>query len=280
MLVGLATQEVGASLAVMVFPQAGPIGMVALRMCFSAVVLWILVRPRLRGRHPRSWLVVAGYGTVLAAMNVCFYLALERLPLGTTVTLEMLGPLTLSVILGRRWMSLLWAAIALAGVIFLAGNPSTQLDPLGVTFALAAAVFWAGHILLTRGAGQHFSGFDGLTLGMTIGGLLVAPLALATTGVALFSPKILVIGLAIALLSSTIPYACEMRALRILSPGVFAVLLAQAPAIAAVAGWLILGQQLGAMSYVGIILVVVAGVGATRLDRRAEASGSDTSLPE
>lgn len=263
-LLALAFQEVGASLAVMVFPAAGPIGMAALRLCLSALVLWALVRPRTRGLPRSSWVAVTAYGLVLAAMNVFFYLSLEHLPLGTAVTLEILGPLTLSVILGRSRLSALWALIALGGVLLLGGNPQAGPDPLGVVFALTAGGLWAGYIMLTRRTGEHFVGLAGLTLGMSIGGLAVAPLALVTAGAALFAPTVLLAGLAIALLSSTIPYALEMRALRRMSPGSFAILLALAPAVAALAGLALLGQHLGVWGYLGIGLIVLAGIGATR----------------
>lgn len=263
-LLGLGCQQIGAALAVLVFPAAGPVGMVALRLLLSAGMLWALVRPQLRGLSARSWGVAAAYGLVLAGMNVAFYLALARLPLGTTVTLEILGPLALSVIAGRRWLSALWAVTALVGVAMIGWDPTTDLDPIGVSFALLAAALWAAYILLTKRTGEEFTGLIGLTLGMTIGGLAVAPAAVVVTGSALFSPTILVIGLGVALLSSTVPYALEMLALRRLPAGTFAILLALAPAIAAAAGFLLLGQQLSGYALVGMGLVVAAAMGSVR----------------
>jgi inner membrane transporter RhtA len=262
-LMELAFQEVGASLAVTVFPSAGPVGMVALRMCFSAAVLWIIIHPNLRGRSAKDWGTAAAYGLALAAMNSCFYMALERLPLGATVTLEMLGPLTLSVVLGRRWVNALWAIIALGGVLLLAGDVHVPADPLGIGFALIAACLWAGCILLTRTAGRRFQGLDGLTLGMTIGGLGMLPLAAFNTGAVLLNPHILITGFAIAILSSAIPYAVEMIVLRRLAPEIFSVLLSLAPAVAALTGWIMLGQRLTLLACAGIALVIVAAMGAT-----------------
>lgn len=262
-LLALVFQEAGAAIAVLAFPAAGPIGMVALRLTFSALILWPFVRPRLRGVTRQAWATVVTYGLVLAAMNVFFYLALSRLYLGTAVTLELMGPIALSVLVARRWVSALWAAIAIVGVILLGGG-GADLDPLGVVFALAAATLWAVYILVTKRTGDHFPGLSGLTIGMSIGAAAVLPVAILTTGPALFSPDVLALGLGIALLSSTIPYALEMLALRRLAPGVFAILLALAPAVAAITGQLMLGQSLGVGSWVGIVLVVVASVGATR----------------
>ncbi|WP_261624624.1 EamA family transporter [Nesterenkonia marinintestina] len=261
--------QIGSAVAAMVFTMAGPVGTVALRLGLSALVLWLVVRPGLRGVSRLSWAAAAGYGLVLAAMNVLFYLAIDRIPLGTAVTLELLGPLTLSVITGRRWLSLLWAVVAGAGVVLLSWNPSESLDPLGVVFALGAGVMWACYILLTRAAGRHFAGLAGMTLGMSIGALAVVPFAVATTGAVFLRPEVLLAGLGVALLSSTIPYALEMRALRSVPPSMFAVLLALSPAVAALSGLVLLGQDLGVVGYLGIVCVVVAGVGATRTKPRA-----------
>lgn len=263
-LFGLGFQQIGAALAVLVFPVAGPVGMVALRLLLSAGVLWAIIRPRVRGLSAQSWRTAAAYGLVLAGMNVAFYLALARLPLGTTVTLEILGPLTLSVIAGRRWLSVLWAATAFSGVAMIGWDPVTDLDPVGVGFALLAAALWAAYILLTKRTGEQFSGLVGLTIGMTVGGIAVAPAAVVITGPALFDPTILLVGLGVALLSSTLPYAMEMLALRRLSAGTFAILLALAPAMAAVAGFLLLGQQLSIYALMGMALVVTAAMGSVR----------------
>lgn len=270
-IVALLCQEVGASLAVLVFPVAGPVGMVAIRLWFSAIVLWIIVRPKLRGLSRAAWRTVLGYGVVLTAMNLTFYLSLDRLPLGTAVTLEVLGPLVLSVIMGRRWLSLLWALVAFGGVVLLGWQPGAEpLDPLGVAFALAAAVMWATYIVFTKRTTEHFAGMTGFTLGMSVGAIVVTPLAVMTTGAALFEPNILLIGCAIALLSSAIPYGLEMRALRVLPASTFSVLLALAPAIAALTGAIILQQHLTLAAYLGIMLVTAAGIGAV-LARRPSA---------
>ena len=267
-ILALLCQEVGASFAVLVFPVAGPVGMVAIRLWFSAIVLWILVRPKIRGLSRAAWRTVLGYGLVLTAMNLTFYLSLERLPLGTAVTIEVLGPLALSVITGRRWLSLLWALIAFGGVMLLSWQPNAEpLDPIGVGFALAAAVMWASYILMTKRTTEHFSGMTGFTLGMTVGAIVVTPLAAATTGASLFEPNVLLIGFAIALLSSAIPYGLEMRALRVLPASTFSVLLALAPAIAALTGAIVLQQHLTLAAYLGIALVTLAGIGAVRTRR-------------
>lgn len=263
-LTGLVLQEVGASFAVTLLPSVGPLGIVAYRLVFAAAVLWLLVRPRLRGHARASWGIAAAYGLVLGGMNVAFYFALERLPLGVTVTFEVLGPLVLSVIAGRTWLSALWAVAAFAGVALIGGDPGSDLDPWGIAIALLAAVLWAGYILMTKRTGERFEGLTGATLGMAIAGLVILPIAITTTGPVLFQAPHLLVGLGVAILSSAAPYGLEMIALRRLRASTFGVLLALAPAIAALAGLVILGQQLSVLAWAGIALVVIAGIGAVR----------------
>lgn len=260
----------------MLFPQVGPIGMVTLRLVFAALILLAVARPALRG-HPRSaWGSAVGFGLVLAAMNVCFYLALDRIPLGPAVTLEILGPLALSVIAGRRWTSALWAGVALVGVLLLGGvllhsGPTAALDPIGVVLALAAGALWIGYILLSARTGTEFPGLNGLAIAAAIGALVTIPLAATTAGTALFDPVILLLGLGVAALSSAVPYALEFVALRRLSAATFSILLASAPAIAAIAGLLVLGQELTTPQWLGIACVVGAGIGAVLSARRGRA---------
>jgi inner membrane transporter RhtA len=268
--VGLACQEVGASLAVLLFPEVGPLGMVMLRLVFSAIVLMLIARPRLRGHSARGWRSVILFGLVLASMNGLFYLALERLPLGVTVTIEVLGPLVLSIVAGRRASSWLWAGLALAGVVALGGGGWERLDPLGVLFALGAAGSWAFYILASARVGAEFRGLDGLALAMSVGAVLSLPFGIADAGSALLRIDLLALGAAVALLSSTIPYALELMALRRLPAAVFAILMSVSPATAALAGFVLLGQHLSVLELIGIVLVISASVGAVLAAQRAE----------
>ena len=243
---GLACQEVGASLAVLLFPATGPLGMVMLRLVFSAILLLVVARPSLRGRSAAAWRSVVLFGVVLACMNAFFYLALERLPLGVTVTIEVLGPLTLSVVVSRRLSAWLWAGLA-----------------------LAAAACWAGYILSSARVGRQFSQLDGLAIAMAVGAVLALPLGIVDAGAALLNPVTLGLGAAIAILSSAIPYALELTALRRLPASGFAVLMSLAPATATLAGWILLGQRLTVVELAGIALVIVASVGAVRASGRA-----------
>jgi len=256
--------DAGAAIAVLVFPTVGPLGMVMLRLVFSALVLLALTRPRLHGHTRDDWLSVLGYGTVLATMNGLFYLALDRLPLGVTVTIEVLGPLVLSIVASRRASAWLWALIAFGGVLCLGGGGWDRIDPLGVLFALAAATSWAFYILAAARVGRRFAKLDGLAIAMSIGALLSLPFGIVAAGAALIRPEVLGLGAAVALLSSTIPYALELVALRRLPASAFAILMSMSPATAALAGLVLLGQQLAVLELAGIALVIVAGVGAVR----------------
>ncbi|MFV0319341.1 MAG: EamA family transporter [Microbacterium sp.] len=261
---GLVCQEVGAAIATTLFPNAGPLGMVMLRLVFSAALLLIIARPALRGHHRSSWTAVVGFGLVLAVMNGFFYLALERLPLGVTVTIEVLGPLTLSIIVRRRASAWLWALLALTGAAALAGGGWDRLDPIGVLYALAAAASWAFYILASARVGRAFPRLDGLALAMTVGALVSLPFGIMDAGAALLDPMIIGLGAAVAVLSSTIPYALELLALRRLQASAFAVLMSLGPATAALAGFVLLGQHLSWLEIVGIALVVLASMGAVR----------------
>ncbi|MCG7416767.1 MULTISPECIES: EamA family transporter [Microbacterium] len=263
-LIGLTCQEVGASFAVMLFPQTGPLGIVMLRLVFSALLLLAIARPRLRGHSPAAWRSVSWFGVVLASMNGLFYLALERLPLGVTVTIEVLGPLALSIITASgvgRW---LWAGLALAGVVALGAGGWDRLDPLGVLFALAAAVSWALYILASARVGREFPRLDGLALAMTVGAVLALPFGVAQAGEVLLRGEILALGAAVALLSSTVPYALELIALRRLPASAFAIMMSLGPATASVAGFLLLGQHLSWLELCGVALVIAASIGAVR----------------
>jgi inner membrane transporter RhtA len=261
-LIGLACQEVGASLAVLLFPQVGALGMVMLRLVFAALVLLLIARPSLRGRTRAGWTAVVQFGVVLALMNGLFYLALERLPLGVTVTIEVLGPLVLSIVAARRASAWIWALLAFAGVIALGGGGWERLDPLGVLFALGAAATWAFYILASARVGREFPRFDGLALAMAVGAVISLPFGIVDAGPALLRWDLLALGAVVAMLSSTVPYALELVALRRLAASVFAILMSLGPATASIAGFLLLGQHLNGWEIAGIALVIAASIGA------------------
>ncbi len=276
---GLACQEVGASIAVLLFPTVGAIGMVALRLVFSALVLMLIARPNLRRHDRAAWLTVVGFGLVLALMNALFYLSLERIPLGAAVTIEVLGPLVLSVFASRRASAWLWAVLAAIGVAMLGQGSFGHLDPIGVLLAAATGVTWAGYILLSAGTGRRFQGLDGLAIAFGVGALAILPFGIATSGAVLMRPEVLGLGAAVALLSSTIPYALELIALRRLPASTFAILMSLAPAMATVAGLVLLGQHFTWVAVIAVGLVVTASIGAVRTAQRHAPPNSPPQVP-
>lgn len=261
---GALSLQFGAAVAVLLMPRAGALGVVSLRLALAALVLLVVCRPRMRGHSRSDWGTVVAFGAALAGMNVCFYQAIDRIPLGAAVTLEVLGPLALSVVASRRLVSLVWAGLALAGVALLSGGGFDRLDPVGAGFALGAGAMWAVYIVFSARTGRRFPQADGLALAMAVGAVLSLPLGIAEAGAKLAVPSTLGLGLAVALLSSVLPYTMELMALRRLPAGTFAVLMSLEPAVAALAGFLVLHQALSATDAAAIALVIAASIGAVR----------------
>lgn len=274
------SQEVGAAFAVGLFAALGAIGAVFVRLFVAGVILCVAVRPRLRGLSLRAWLSVVALAGTVTVMNVCFYNALTRVPLGVAVTIEVLGPLALSVVVSSRRTAWLWALLALLGVALLSltGVRVGHLDPVGLGFAAAAAASWAAYILATARAGSDFPNLDGLALATVIGAIITAPFAaVAVDADSALQWQVLGLGAIVGVMSSVIPYSLELISLRRLPPETFAILTCLSPVVAAVAGWLILGQHLAVTGYVAIVLVTVASIGAVRAARERLGLG-DTRL--
>ncbi|MGC0383355.1 EamA family transporter [Streptomyces sp. SAI-129] len=270
-LAGGVSVQFGAALAVSLMPRAGALGVVTLRLAVAAVVMLLVCRPRLRGHSRADWGTVVVFGIAMAGMNGLFYQAVDRIPLGPAVTLEVLGPLALSVFASRRAVNLVWAGLALAGVFLLGGGGFDDLDPAGAAFALAAGGMWAAYIVFSARTGRRFPQADGLALAMAVGALLFLPLGVVESGAKLIDPETLALGAGVALLSSVLPYTLELLALRRLPAPTFAILMSLEPAIAAAAGFLILDQALTATQSAAIALVIAASMGAvrTQMGRRA-----------
>ncbi|GAA0370461.1 EamA family transporter [Actinoallomurus spadix] len=266
-LLGIVSVQVGAGLAKNLFDRISPDAIVMLRLATSAIVLSVMARSALRDlrrSHSRRDLAVAVlFGLTLAGMNFSFYQAMARIPLGVAVTIEFLGPLTVSIVASRRRLDLLWAVLALGGVAMLArGGGDVSLT--GVVFGLLAAVGWAAYILLSGATGKRFSGSTGLAIASVVGTLAVMPIGIATGGPRLLDPEILLIGLGVGLLSSVIPYSLELEALRRVPARVFGILMSVEPAVAALAGLVFLGEVLVWREWLAIGCVIAACVGATR----------------
>jgi inner membrane transporter RhtA len=266
---GACSTQFGGALGNTLFPLVGPAGATALRLGFAAVVLLALTRPRLRRRSRQDWLTVVAFGLTLAAMNSTFYQSISRLPLGTAVTLEFVGPLAVAIFGTRQRLNVLWAALALVAVVLLGSGTLSTRSRVGLALALAAGVCWAAYILLSARTGRRFTGTDGLALAMGLAAAVVAPFGLVGGGARLWRATPLLKGAAVGMLSSVIPYTAELWALRRIPPSLFGILMSFEPAIACLAGWAVLGESLGPRQLVAMALVVVASVGATRTARRA-----------
>jgi inner membrane transporter RhtA len=262
-LTGIASVQFGSALAKTLFDDVGPGGTVMLRVCFAALLLVALWRPRVAG-HDRRDLALAGlFGLTLAAMNLSFYESLDRIPLGAAVTCEFVGPLGVAVFGSRRALDVLWVALAAGGIVLLAAPGGAGLNAPGVLLALLAGGFWAAYILISVRVGRAFPGGSGLALAMAIGAVLTLPFGIADAGSGLGHVDVLAAALGVAVLSSVIPYSLELEALRHLPASVFGVLMSLEPAAAAIAGLIVLGQVLGANEWAGMALVIVASAGAT-----------------
>lgn len=267
-LAAIASVQIGAAIAKDLFATAGPSGTVLLRLGFAALVLALVARPSPRLPDRRAGLTVLAFGLVLAAMNLSFYEAIARIPLGVAVTVEFLGPLGVAVAGSRRWLDGLWVVLAGAGVAMLAGAGGA-VSVSGVAFALAAGAGWAAYILTSQRVGRAFPGASGLALALAVATMALLPFGVVGGGLTLLHPRVLAIGFAVAVLSSAVPYSLELTALRRLPASVFGVLMSLEPAMAALAGFVVLGESLRVRQLAAIGCVSVASAGAT-LARRPQ----------
>ena len=263
-LVAITSLQFGAAIAGTIFDEIGAAGTSLLRSLFAAAILLAVWRPSLRGRSARDLRLIALFGLVLGAMNLCIYESFARIPLGIAVTIEFAGPLGIAVALSRRRLDLAAAALAAVGIVLLADPGGGAVDALGVMFALVAAACWAVYILVAQAASRTWSGGRGLAVAMGVAVLVPLVPGIAGAGAELLDPRWLAIGCAVALMSSVLPYSLETEALRRLPANVFGVLMSVEPAVAAIAGWVILDQGLGARDIVAIGLVTAASIVVVR----------------
>jgi inner membrane transporter RhtA len=261
-LAAIVSVQCGAALVTTLFDDLKPEGAVLLRTLFAALIVVAVFRPSLRDRSWRDWRLVTAYGAALAGMNLAFYAGLDRIPLGLAVTFEFVGPLGVAIAGSRQRRDVLWVALAAAGIALLTPGIGGSLDALGVGFVLLAGAFWGAYILITQRVGRAFRGGDGIAIGMSISTLLLLPSGIAVAGSDLLDPRLLAIGLAVGLLSSAIPYSLELEALRRLPTHTFGVLMSMEPAIAALSGFVFLGQDLSLRELGAIALVITASAGA------------------
>jgi inner membrane transporter RhtA len=260
--------QFGAALATHLFPVAGAVGATLLRLGLAAIVLLAVTRPRVRGWSRAQWRPVLLFGVSLAGMNGFYYAALARLPLSAAVTIQFLGPLTLSAALSRRWRDGGWIVLALLGVLTLGladrhGSGGGGLDPLGVVFALVSAAFWALYIVAGSRAGTAVPGRSGVAVAMTAGALVLLPFGALGAWHVVGRPGPMLLALGVAMLASVVPYTLEFAAMRRAPRRVFGILLSLDPALATLAGWLLLGQRSSPVAIAAVAVVITASVGST-----------------
>jgi threonine/homoserine efflux transporter RhtA len=267
---GIVSLQLGSALAKSLFTQLPVATVVGMRVITAAVLLCALWRPDPRRLNRGDVLVVAGFGVTAALMSLAFYGAIARLPLGVAVTIEFLGPLGVAIASSRRWRDLLWVALAGSGVVLLSrdGLHGGGLDVVGIVFALLAAAGWATYIILTRVNGSRFADGSGLAMSMVVASAVVLPFGLHGAAGHLdpghLDPGLLALGAGVGLLSTVIPFSLELEALRRIPPGLFGLFMSIEPAIAALSGWVVLGEGLDLASWAAIACVAVACAGATR----------------
>jgi len=263
---GVGSLQFGAALAATLFPRVGPIAVVMLRLGVAAIVLSIVRPPVLRGRSRRAIAVPVALGLVMAVMNTCLYEAIDRLPLGVAITLEFLGPVAVALASSRRWLDAVLAFTAAAGVALLTGGVH-DVNITGVLFALTAAACWSGYIVLSRSVG-HDQAEGSLAIAAIVAAVVILPLAITHVGTGIFHPHVLLLGLAVGVLCSVVPYTTDMLALRRIPVGMFSVLMSVHPATAALAGFMVLDESLSTAQLAGIGLVIVASVSASMASSR------------
>lgn len=264
LVVAMASIQIGAAIAKRIFPVVGPLGAVTLRVFFAALLLGVALRPWRVRRTAAAWRSVLVYGVALGGMNCLFYVALRSVPLGIAVALEFTGPLAVAMLASRRALDFVWIALAVTGLLLLLplGDVSTHIDPAGAAFALGAGACWALYILFGRKAGAEH-GLQTTAVGMAVAALVVLPFGVAEAGAALLTPRIVPLALAVAVLSSALPYTLEMVALPRLPTRTFGTLMSIEPALAAVSGLVLLGERLAARQWIAIAAVIAASAGTT-----------------
>jgi inner membrane transporter RhtA len=262
--------QLGLAASVGLFEQVGPEGAAWLRLAWAGVLVLVVVRPRRAGFTRSSLLACVVLGVVTAGLTLFFMAAVARLPLGTASALEFLGPLGVAVARGRGGR-LLWPALAAVGVLLLTEPWHGGVDPVGVGFALAAALCWAAYILLTQRVGDEVSGIRGLAVSMPVAGI-VATVAVGPSVLGHLTGELLLAGLGLAVLLPLVPFSLELLALRRLSTAAFGTLMSLEPAIALVIGLVVLHQVPGWVPVAGIVFVVAAGIGAERTGGRDPAA--------
>lgn len=265
LIVAMASIQGGATVAKSIFPILGPAGTSALRLFFATLILWAIFRPWRQQLSRVQLKKLFVYGACLGLMNLSFYFALERIPLGLAVSLEFTGPLAVAIFTSRKKIDYAWAVLAGVGIFLILPEiqGTSALDPVGVFLAIVAGVFWAGYILYGKKAGNDIAGGLAATWGMTFAAMVVIPVGLFTSSDKIFSLDIVPFGISVAILSSALPYTLEMYSLKKIPTKTFGVLMSLEPAIAAFAGLLFLDERLTVLQWFAMLLIMLSSLGSS-----------------
>jgi inner membrane transporter RhtA len=262
-LLAIISVQCGAAIAKTLFPALGAAGTASIRIGVSALILLLAYRPNLKQITPQQWKIVVPYGLSLGAMNLVFYFAIERIPIGLAVTLEFIGPLLVAIIGSRRVVDYLWVLLAAAGIVLIAPWTNDRIDTLGVLFALLAGVLWAAYIVLGGKISKIMNSGQAVSTGMLFAAILILPFGFYENGLVNLTPKFLGMGVALALLSSAIPFTLEMKALGQLPPRTFSILMSLEPAAASICAFIFLQENLTFYEILAVLCVVIASAGST-----------------
>ena len=255
LLVSMSSIQASASLAKTIFPLVGPAGTTALRLLVASAILLVVMRPWEKAIPRSAWKVIAVFGLATASMNLCFYEALSRIPLGVAVGLEFTGPLTVAMLSSRRLVDFIWVLLPLR-------QSADSIDPLGAVLALCSGVCWALYIIFGKKAGSSLDK-SCVALAMLVGSCAIFPVGLASSGMDLFRPEILPLALILGIFSSALPYGVEIIALKNLPSRTFSILMSLEPALAALSGFLFLGEQLSLAQWAALSAIISASIGST-----------------
>lgn len=262
-LLAIISVQCGAAIAKGLFPEIGAAATASLRIGLSAIILLVAFRPKLSELNAKQWKYVILYGLSLGAMNMVFYFAIERIPIGLGVTLEFVGPLVLAIFSSKKAVDFIWVILAAVGIALIAPWTDKGLDLIGVLLALLAGAFWAAYILLGGRISKIMKGGEAVAVGMLFATILILPFGFAGGGLNHLNPKLLALGAALALLSSAIPFTLEITALKQLPPRTFSILMSLEPAMASLAAFVFLQEYLTVVECAAVACVVIASAGSS-----------------
>jgi len=267
-LLAIISVQSGAAIAKGLFPILGAAATASLRIGISALILIAVYRPNFFKINAKQWKLVIPYGLSLGAMNLIFYFSIERIPIGLAVTLEFIGPLLLAVFGSKRRIDFFWVLLAAIGIALIAPWTNHGIDPLGILFALIAGGLWATYIVLGGKISKIMKGGDAVATGMVFASLLIVPFGIGGNGFSQLTPGLFSLGLALALLSSAIPFTLEMKALGQLPARTFSILMSLEPAAASLCALVFIQEKLSFNEILAVAFVVIASAGSTLSSRQ------------